>query len=214
MVLNIDNRTPIQGQRSGWSSARTRSEQPSSTVFEPLLNEQMENLSAILSKDFTTLDNCIWTTEWLNEWTIHQSIQTYTIVEVEDSASESVFYHLRDRGFKNVFLKPDALLINRYVSEAENPIVIQKLILRSPLMSVKTNNNKSVVVPKLEKILVDVFCDDVLFATHKGLEQDLIFQRVLKQYAFDLKTFLAYAERRKRKTQIEQYYTQILAKMI
>jgi hypothetical protein len=214
MVQNIENGTPVQVQKRAWSSARSRDGQEPNSIFEPLINEQMSSVNTVLSKDFAALSNCIWTTEWLNEWTIHQSIQTYTLVEVEDSATESVFYHLRDNGFKNVFLKPDALLINRYISDAENPIIIQKLLLRSPLMSVKTSQNRSVIVPKLEKILVDIFCDDVLFAAYKGLEQDLIFQRVVKQYAFDLKTFFAYAERRKRKTQIEQYYAQILTKLI
>jgi hypothetical protein len=178
-------------------------------TFTPLLDERIQALNAVLTKDFPLLDNCIWTTEWLNQWTIHQSVRTCTIVEVEDSACESVFYHLRDKGFKNVFLKPDALLMERYVSDAENPIIIQKLLGRSPLMSVKTDNVVSVTVPKLEKILVDIYCDGILFAAYQGHEQDQIFKRVFKNYAIDLTTFLAYAERRKRKAQLLQYYSNI-----
>ena len=160
-------------------------------TFEPFINEQIEALNAVLSKDFPLLNNCIWTTEWLNEWTIHQSVRTYTIVEVEDNACESVFYHLRDKGFKNVFLEPDALLMERYVSDAENPIIIQKLVGRSPLMTVVSGKiqarlkvkdylknrfsamsveKTAVKVPTLEKILVDIFCDNIVFFAYKGNE--------------------------------------------
>ena len=145
----------------------------------------------------------------MNTWTVHQSVHTYTIVEVEDSACESVFYHLRAKGFKNVFLEPDALLMERYVSDAENPIIIQKLVVRSPLMSVKTDNNRTVKIPKLEKILVDIYADDIVFFAYKGNEQDQLFQRVFKNYALDMKTFFAYSERRKRKTSLTQYLQSI-----
>lgn len=177
-------------------------------TFAPFINDTLKSVSGILSKDFTLLNTCIWTTEWLNEFTIHQSIRPYTFIEVEDSACESVFYHLRDKGFKNVFLKPDALLMNRYVSESDNPIVILKLLSRSPLMSLKIGNESAVTVPKLEKILVDLYCDDILFPAYKGHEQDQIFQRILKNYIVDFTTFFAYAERRKRKTFIMNYLHQ------
>jgi hypothetical protein len=196
-------------------------------TFEPLINERIEALNAVLSKDFPLLNTCIWTTEWLNEWTIHQSVQTYTIVEVEDSACESVFYHLRDKGFKNVFLEPDALLMERYVSDAENPIIIQKLVGRSPLMSVmlgkiqphaksKVNpltrrtslmsvKSIAVKVPTLEKILVDIYCANIVLFAYKGHEQDQIFKKVFNNYALDMKILFAYAERRKRKVSLTQY---------
>lgn len=177
-------------------------------IFAPFINDTLQSISAILSKDFTLLNTCIWTTEWLNEFTIHQSIRPYTFIEVEDSACESVFYHLRDKGFNNVFLKPDALLMNRYVSEADNPIIILKLLSRSPLMPIKTSTDAILTAPRLEKILVDLYCDDILFPTYKGHEQDQIFQRILKNYAIDLTTFFAYAERRKRKTALMNYLHQ------
>lgn len=178
------------------------------TNFDPLINDTLQAVSTILSKDFPLLNTCIWTTEWLNEFTIHQTVHPYTFIEVEDSACESVFYHLRDSGLKNIFLKPDTLLMNRYVSESDNPIIILKLLSRSPLMSLKIGNEAAVTVPKLEKILVDLYCDDILFPAYKGHEQDQIFQRILKNYAIDLTTFFAYAERRKRKTLLMNYLHQ------
>jgi hypothetical protein len=192
-------------------------------TFEPLINERIEALNAVLSKDFPLLNSCIWTTEWLNEWTIHQSVRTYTIVEVEDNACESVFYHLRDKGFKNVFLEPDALLMERYVSDAENPIIVQKLVGRSPLTFAKLGNLKNpltkrfplrsahtsksmaVKVPTLEKILVDIFCDNIVLFAYKGQEQDQIFKSIFNDYAIDMRTLFSYAERRKRKVQLTQY---------
>lgn len=208
-MTSLQNAAVAQRQvKNGASVFQNDISRPSRT-FIPVINEPIQALNAVLAKDFPLLANCIWTTEWLNQWTIHQSIHTYIIVEVEDDACESVFYHLRDKGYKNIFLKPDALLMERYISDAENPIIIQKLLGRSPLMSVKTDNATSVTVPKLEKILVDIYCDSVLFAAYKGHEQDQIFKRIFKNYAVDLTTFLAYADRRKRKAQLLQYYTNI-----
>jgi hypothetical protein len=205
-MIKAQNRAVLQQrvENNGTSVIQNDFSHPK-RIFNPLINERIEALNTVLVKDFALLNNCIWTTEWLNTWTIHQSVHTYTIVEVEDNACESVFYHLRNKGFKNVFLEPDALLMERYVSDAENPVIIQKLVGRSPLMSVKTDNGMVVKIPKLEKILVDVYCDNIVFFAYKGHEQDQIFQRVFKNYALDLKTFLAYAERRKRKVSLMQY---------
>jgi hypothetical protein len=212
-MIKVQNITALQQSvKNGTTVIQNDFSRKNRRTFEPLINERIQALNTILVKDFALLNNCIWTTEWLNEWAIHQSIKTYTIVEVEDNACESVFYHLRDKGFKNVFFKPDVLLMNRYVSEAENPIIIQKLFLRSPLMSVKIDNGKTVTVPKLEKILVDIYCDDVVLSAYKGQEQEQIFQRVFKNYNIDLKTFWAYADRRKRKTSLMSYYSHIIKK--
>jgi hypothetical protein len=208
-MINVQNVVDTQRQKKNGASVFQNDFYRPNRTFMPLIDERILSLNAVLAKDFPLLDNCIWTTEWLNQWTIHQSVRAYTIIEVEDDACESVFYHLRDKGFKNVFFKPDALLMQRYVSDAENPIIIQKLLGRSPLMSVKIDNKTAVTVPKLEKILVDIYCDTVLFAAYKGHELDQIFKRVFKHYAVDLTTFLAYAERRKRKAQLTQYYTNI-----
>ncbi len=172
--------------------------------FEPRPDEQLNAIQNVLLRDFSLLNTCLWTTEWLNEFTIHQNTHTYTLLEVEDDACESVFYHLRDNGFKNVFLKPDTLLMNRYVSEAESPIIVLKLMNRSPLMSLSIANGM-MKTPKLEKILVDLYCDDILFTSYKGQEQYQIFQYALKNYEIDFTTFFAYSERRKRKALITNY---------
>ena len=116
--------------------------------------------------------------------------------------------------------------MERYVSDAENPIIIKKLVGRSPLMTVVSGKiqarlkvkdylinrfsamsieKTAVKVPTLEKILVDIFCDNIVFFAYKGNEQDQIFKWVLNNYALDRKTLFAYAERRKRKPQLTQY---------
>ena len=174
-------------------------------IFEPFINETLHAVHSVLVDDFSLLNTCLWTTEWLNEFTIHQSMQNQTLIEVEDEASESVFYHLRDKGFKNVFLKPDALLMNRYVSEVENPIIILKLLNRSPVVSQQIAKDSVMKRPRLEKILIDLFCDDIVFNAYKGNELIAIFSRVLKNYPIHFTTLFAYAERRKRKTAVVEY---------
>lgn len=204
-MANVQNVTVSQRRVKGSTSVLPNDSYRPLRTFEPFISDSIQVLNDLLLKDFPLLTHCIWTTEWLNTWMIHQSVHTYTIIEVEESACESVFYHFRASGFKNVFLEPDALLMERYVSDAENPIIIQKLLLRSPLLSVKVGNGRTVKVPKLEKILVDVYCDDILFFAYRGNEQEQLFQRVFNNYALDMKTLFAYAERRKRKVSLMQY---------
>ena len=204
-MINVQNAAIAQGQIKNGVAVSTNGRYRSNRTFMPSINERIEALNAVLTKDFPLLTHCIWTTEWLNDFAIHQSVRTYTIVEVEENAGESLFYHLRAKGFRNVFLEPDTLLMERYVSGVEDPIIIQKLLVRSPLMSVKIGNGKTVKSPKLEKILVDVYCDTIVFSAYKGHEQDQIFKHVFKNYALDMKTLFAYAERRKRKTSLIQY---------
>ena len=71
--------------------------------FEPFIDVKLSAIHHLLSK-FDLDDYCIWSSAWLNEFTIHQPPRTFIILEVEKEAAEAIFYHLRDMGHKDVFL--------------------------------------------------------------------------------------------------------------
>ncbi len=175
--------------------------------FDPLLSPLLKTIATFLTKDYPSLNYCVWTTQWLDEWTIHQWTHHFTILEVEAAACESVFYQLRDSGFKDVFLKPDMLLMNRYVSETPNSLVVTKLPTRAPMEPLK-KENCVLKVPKIEKILVDLFCEDTLLSAYKGQELLQIFKYVLTHYSIDFMTIFAYADRRRRKSALMNYLHQ------
>ncbi len=178
------------------------------SIFSPKIDVLMEKICQKLRVEFGIKTYCVWSSNWLNEFTIHQNMRNLILLEVEKDVAESVYYALKDMNYPNIFLllqKADEMvMIERYIFEAQNPIVIRKIISKSP---VKRLDN-DVIVPKLEKILVDIFCDESLFIAYKGHERDIIFRNVLKEYDINLKTMFAYARRRKKEEHLKTYLYQ------
>lgn len=175
-------------------------------TFNPAINEILLTLNNHLGK-FGLEDYCIWTSEWWNTFMTHQIIGNFILIEVENEATESIFYHLREITNKDVFLylnKSDRRLLDRYVFEANEPIIIKKIITKSPVRKIQKEKNK-ISIPKLEKMLVDLFCDDELFIAYKGIEQQNIFGEVIENYEINFKTFFGYAKRRKKEKSLKEY---------
>jgi hypothetical protein len=176
-------------------------------IFSPKIDAFLQEICQNLLSRFELNEYCIWSSEWLNEFAIHQSMRNLILLEVEKEVAEAIFYALKDMNYTNVFLllqKADEAIIERYIFEAQNPIVISKIITKSPVKKL----DNGVIIPKLEKILVDVFCDESLLVAYKGHERDTIFRNVLKKYDISLKTIFAYARRRRKEEQLRAYLYQ------
>jgi hypothetical protein len=102
--------------------------------------------------------HCIWNTEWLNEFTQHQSGKKLTIIEIEKDFVESLYYDLKDEFKFDFYINPDEKVIDFYISESQNPVVIKKLITKSPI-SKRTEKKINFYTPQLEKILVDIYTE-------------------------------------------------------
>ncbi|HLP59504.1 MAG TPA: DUF6577 family protein, partial [Candidatus Deferrimicrobium sp.] len=168
--------------------------------FFPVPGKKIQKIDNALKKNFAEVKYNLWTTGWLNEFTTHQQIKEITILEVEKDSMDSVFNNLRDNGFKNIFLKPDKTLMERYISEGSDAVVIKPAISRSPVQLVK-----KIPVPTLEKILVDIFCDEIIFYFYKGIELINIYNYALKKYALNLTMLFNYAGRRKREEALKAF---------
>jgi hypothetical protein len=194
--------------------------QDNKPIFSPRIDADLWAINNILTGKFLLEDYCLWSSDWFNDLMVHQVVRNFTVIEIESSVSESVFYYLRDMGYKDTFLllvKADEILLDRYVFEASNPIVITKIISKSPIKKI-TQNGASMKMPKLEKLLVDLFCDDALLAAYKGASQQTIFENALTHYDINFKTLFAYAERRKKeaalKTYLHQYFQTELKQLL
>jgi len=173
--------------------------------FLPIADDFLQKINQKICSKFDLKDYCIWSSAWLNEFTLHQNTKNFTIVEVEKEAVEFVFNSLK-KDFSNVFLlfqKTDNILIERYIFDTQDPIIVSKIITKSPIHKVS-----GVFLPKIEKILLDLFCDEALLIAYKGYEQETIFRTVLKKYNINLKTLFAYAKRRRKEEQIKEYLYQ------
>lgn len=168
--------------------------------FHPIITPILKKLGQTIHSLFPNAAYCVWNTAWLSEWMIHQPGRFLSLVEVEAAATESAFYGLKDQGYSHVFLNPDARLLERYVYEERTSIVVKTLVTKAPVVL----ENK-IVVPVLEKLLVDLFIDRELFASFQGQELINIFNNTYRQYALNITTLLAYARRRGREKDLSGF---------
>ncbi len=177
------------------------------TTHAPKIESRMLAIVQDLGKLLGLTDYCIWASDWFNPFMVHQVIRRFILIEVEQDAAEPVFNALRDNHYKDTFLmlhKSDELMLERYVFEAQEAIIVKKIISKSPIQKVIAENT-TIKTPKLEKMLVDLFCEEQLFLAYKDYEQQNIFGNALTQHEINFKTLFSYAERRKKETQLREY---------
>jgi hypothetical protein len=169
--------------------------------FKPReLDKKLRDLYSAADEQYPSLKKAIWSTQWLTEFMLHIPSRSWIIFEVEKDSLESVFYFLKDIKYKEVFLRPEEHEIDRYVSESNNPIIVKPLVTLSPLQKVK-----NVSIPKIEKILLDIFVDTELFGAFQGKELSRIFNNAYHLYAIDFSKMIAYAKRRGKDEELMEF---------
>jgi hypothetical protein len=131
---------------------------------------------------------------------IHQPGRFLLLVEVEAIATESIFYFLKEENYKNVFLEPDDNMLERYVYEEKESIIIKSLTTKAPI---KTKNK--LFIPTPEKILVDLFIDKKIYSPFQGSELIHIYNNIYRQYSLNTTRLLAYARRRAKENELMDY---------
>jgi hypothetical protein len=172
--------------------------------YKPEISADLIKLTKKLSKRFENVQYCIWETNWLNEFSQHQANKRILIIEVEREFLDSFFYELKENYKGEIFITPDEKAINFYVTESQQPIVIKKLVSRSPICK-RTENQSTFYTPQLEKILVDIFTEDKLFYYSQGSELVHIFENALKNYDINYTKLFSYAKRRERANDIKVF---------
>ena len=174
--------------------------------YKPEISEDVIKLTKVISEHFENIKYCIWDTNWINEFAQHQSEKKIIIIEIEKDFIESLYYKLKDSFQFNFYLNPDKKTIDFYISESQNPVIIKKLITRSPI-SKRTEKRVKFHTPLLEKILVDLFTEKNLFYFYQGAELMHIYENALKNYTLNYTKLFSYAKRRERKQDIKQFMT-------
>ena len=170
--------------------------------FHLQVEPKLRAIAIKLMKQFPTVRFCVWSTKWLNDWMIHQPGRFLLLVEAEAAATESVFYFLKDEHYKNVFLNPDDTLLERYIYEETESIIVKPLITKAPL-----EKGKKIATPSLEKILVDLFIDQKLFSPFQGSELIYIYNTLHSKYALNITKMTAYAKRRTKEEELLDFMT-------
>lgn len=184
--------------------------------YKPDISREILKIAKVISERFEEVKYCIWDTDWINEFSQHQSGKKIIIIEVEKDFIESFYYELKDSFKLDFYLNPDEKTIDYYISESQNPVIIKNLITRSPI-SKRTENNLKIYTPLLEKILVDILTESKLFYFYHGAELMHVFENVLKNYTINYTKLYSYAKRRDREQEIKQFMsnnTPLLVKKI
>lgn len=159
--------------------------------FSPAVPMELATLWQEVATELFLDSGCVWTTQWLNDFTTHQLMRTVQVVEVAPEALQSTYYVLKDRLGGRVFLQPDAHVLELYVAETPDAVLVLPLVSRAPVQRVAGSP-----VPRLEKLLVDLLSDPTLFAAYQGEELRTIYRTAARQYRLDARTLFSYAKRR------------------
>ncbi len=172
--------------------------------YKPEISQKIYKIAKKINESFKDVKYCMWEVDWLNEFSQHQSGKKMLFIEVEKDFAESFYYELKDSTRNDIYLNPDEKAINFYISESSQPIIIKKLITRSPIE--KQEEKKTIIyTPLLEKILVDIFAEDKLFYFSQGAEMIHIYKNALSSYAINFTKLFSYAKRREKDNDIKRF---------
>ena len=199
MLYELKSRRLIEAVDRGVFTLHAGSELPE---YAPAISKPLETLYKKLMAQFPFADICIWETSLLNEFLQHQVARVLTVVEAEAAVTESLFHFLKEK-HQQVFLAPSRQEFEYYVYSSPGSIVIKKLVSQSPLLT-----HNGIRVPKLEKLLVDLFAEPDFFYPYQGNERTTLFCNAFTRYKLSPKTIFRYAQRRKCREGLAAYLQQ------
>ncbi|HCN37804.1 MAG: hypothetical protein IAE65_05605 [Ignavibacteria bacterium] len=176
-------------------------------VFEPKESSFFNTVCHKIKKQYPELDFVIWETGWIIEFLNMVSFKNVIIIEVEKYAVNSMFEFLKIKFPNKVFLNPDKNIILNYANDFNEYIVVKSKISKSPVQKYK-----NFLIPKLEKILVDLFNDDELHYYYRGNELENVYSGILREYNINYSTLLNYAKRRGKLKEFNKFLNSNLEK--
>ncbi|MBB4803974.1 DNA-binding PadR family transcriptional regulator [Flavobacterium nitrogenifigens] len=175
-------------------------------IFNPEINQNLKKIYNKIHKEFPFIEICVWNTKWLSDLMRHQPFKNFTIIEVDKEAEEQVFNAVSE-WTKNVYFNPNDEILERYISSnTEEVTIIKNLVTESP-----TVKNNKIVIPTLEKLLVDIMIDKELFAAQQG-ELDFIYKSAFDKYDVNKAKMKRYAIRRNKEQDLERMISRIITK--
>jgi hypothetical protein len=160
-------------------------------VFNPGLSEVCKRVVWLIQQKFPLIQYCVWETKWLNEFMLHQTNRNFIIIEIEKSFENSVFSALQEN-IENLFILPSPKEIDNYITSLKESCIIIQLLTQAPIQKLNKIN-----LPKIEKIIVDVYADQNMFYFYQGKEFIHIIENSYDRYGLNMSTLFRYAERRK-----------------
>ncbi len=174
-----------------------------SKIFIPEITSKLKTINSKIKKEFPFLKVCVWNTSSFNEFMVHQPGRFYILIEVEKDATQSVFFFLKEAKY-SVFIDPTKDLIEKYLPDEKETLIVKPLVTEAPTQKIEGLNTTTI-----EKMLVDVFCDNVIFAAQQGSEMRTIFQEAMDKYTVNENRMIRYADRRRKKETFMNYLSSV-----
>lgn len=171
--------------------------------YSPKLTTKQISIFKKVASEFPFISICIWSTSVINEFMLHQPGRFYQLIEVEKDVIESLFYFLKDKNM-SVYIDPSPELIKRYMMDEKEPWIVKPLVSESP-----TQKINGIITVTIEKMLVDIFCDSIIYSAQQGSEMDYIFKEAFEKYTISESKMLRYASRRRKKSELDNYLNEI-----
>lgn len=160
-----------------------------SSSFQVVLKEQERAICSLIRKSLPLISYCIYNGETLAPLQHHVFQNNATYIEVERDAVETVFHICKDSGFES-YKSPSKEMTKDYIDLGKPVVIVKPLVTESPL-----TQNDGVMVPTLEKLLVDL-CKDEDFFFLQGVEETYILENARSLYDINESRLKRYAKRR------------------
>lgn len=168
-------------------------------TYVPEISMATRNIFKKLKAEFPFVNLCVWNTSVLNEFMQHQPNRFFVLVETDKETTNSVFYFLREIK-KSVFVEPTSDILEKYIVNEKEIYIVKPLVSEAPTQTVN-----DVETTTIEKVLVDIFSDDVIFSAQQGAEMRTIFKNAFDKYTINQSKMLRYADRRRKKEELTKF---------
>ncbi|TGG39264.1 DUF6577 family protein [Duncaniella freteri] len=171
------------------------SRQHQSTCYTPQLREKALKLGKRIGGTFPFIKVSVFDGQVLADFQHHLSSNNLIYIEVEREAMESVFHWLKSERYI-AYLNPNKEFVYDNIDISKEAVIVKPLISESPLTEIR-----GISTPRIEKILVDILCDDDMDYLH-GSEWHYILDHVMNTYSVNRSTLMRYASRRNAKDKV------------
>jgi len=171
--------------------------------FVPVPTKKQQTIIARTRKQFPLITFCCWHTSALKEFFQHVAVSDFLLVETEREAVEAVSHFIKET-HPNTFQEPSQPMMENFVLDSRDAVIVKSLVSEAPLQEVD-----AVILPTLEKILVDLVADTETFFFLQSHEMLNIFESALGKYTVNRDRLLRYAKRRNKKEELQRILNQI-----
>jgi hypothetical protein len=165
-------------------------------MFQATVSDSAKSACALLAEKFRYLVMTVTDTVSLSEFMNLLPFSTVVTLEVKKAAVDGVLSALRKSG-ADAYAKQDFTQMERYVSSTQT-IVVRPELSVNPNLKKEGNLRRA----NLEKILVDMVCDQDIYGQYQGEELQNIYIGATERYAINYSQMLKYAAARKKKPNV------------